>query len=156
MRITSYAVEIDEDRKPLLVKQNAVNYEKKHLKTPEEVVEMIRSIFRLHRKAEEYLLEICMDNKLKPIGVFEVSHGTINQSVASPREVFQRALLCGAHSIVLVHNHPSGEPVPSDSDIKVMMSMKKAGELMDVKLKDSIIVGEEGFYSFMQHEMMDE
>ena len=156
MRITSYAVEIDEDRKPLLVKQNAVNYEKKHLKTPEDVSEMMRSVFRLHKRAEEFLFAVCMDAKLKVIGVFEVTHGMINKTIANPREVYQRALLCGAYSIVLVHNHPSGDTEPSNDDVRVMREMRKAGDMIGVKFHDSIIIGEDGFYSFEENGMIDD
>ena len=77
----------------------------------------------------------------KHIGLFEISRGTGDTSVANPREMFIRALLCGANKIILIHNHPSGNPEPSHSDITVTKRVKECGCLLGVELLDHIIVG---------------
>lgn len=92
---------------------------------------------------------IATDTKQKVLGVFEISHGTVNTSLISPREVFIRALLCGADYIILVHNHPSGNSHPSMEDKKVTERIKECGELMNIKLLDHIIIGDD-YYSFQE------
>ena len=95
---------------------------------------------------------VALNTKNKPLGVFEVSHGTVNQSVCSPRELFIKALLCGAANIILAHNHPSGDIAPSKTDVENYRIVKEAGQLMGIKLLDSIIVGD-GYFSFMEEGM---
>ena len=76
------------------------------------------------------------------IGVFELSHGTVDSSLITSREVFMKALLCGASGIILAHNHPSGDVSPSKMDMQVMTKIKDAGEILSVPLLDFIICGE--------------
>lgn len=87
------------------------------------------------------------------IGVFEVAHGTNQQIQMSNREIFIRLCLCGATSFFLVHNHPSGETIPSKSDISNTQEVKKAGELMGIELLDHIIIGKD-YCSFREHNLL--
>ena len=77
-----------------------------------------RDYIRIHENAEEYMHMLCLNTKNRVIGVFEISHGTVNASIVGTREIFQKALLANAVSIILMHNHPSGDPTPSREDIK--------------------------------------
>lgn len=90
---------------------------------------------------------IAFNTKMKPLGVFEVSHGTVNGTCCQPRELFIRALLCGATSIVWAHNHPSGECEPSKEDMAMTKRILDAGEIIGVKCLDHIIIGKDTYLS---------
>lgn len=75
-----------------------------------------------------------------------MSIGTLNASLVSARDVFKAAILCNAASIVLGHNHPSGDVTPSPEDLHVTEILQKAGKLMDIEVLDHVIIGEEGSY----------
>ena len=77
-----------------------------------------------------------------------ISTGTANAAMISPRELFQRAIACGAVALVFAHNHPSGHVEPSAEDRRVTTQIKDAGELLGIKLLDHVIVSDTGFYSF--------
>ena len=83
-----------------------------------------------------------MNTKNRIIGVFEISHGSVNSSIVSAREVFQKALLANAVSILLMHNHPSGDPSPSREDIEVTKRLVEAGKILNVQVLDHIIIGD--------------
>lgn len=79
-----------------------------------------------------------------------IFRGTVNMSVASPRELFIEALRCQAVSVVLVHNHPSGDPSPSSEDRKLTARVKEAGTLLGIRLLDHIIIGDQSYFSFKE------
>ncbi len=113
------------------------------------VAEMLNTVFRLNRQSEEYVYMIALNIKNKPLGVFEISHGTVNLSICSTRDIFIKALLCGATGIILAHNHPSGDVVPSKEDMTLYNQVKEAGKIMDINILDNIIVGD-GYFSFTE------
>ena len=84
---------------------------------------------------------VCLNTKHKVLAVEEVTRGTLNESLFHPREAFRPALTRQAHAVILVHNHPSGDPQPSDADLHVTRQMKQAGELLRVELLDHVILG---------------
>ena len=94
---------------------------------------------------------IAMDTKCKIIGVFEVSHGSIDSSFVNPREIYMKALSCNAAGIIVAHNHPSGNPSPSAPDIAVAKRLKEAGDILGVKIHDFLISGDDCYYSFQEH-----
>lgn len=150
MRINNYRVEKD-DKKAVLVKESGVNYPKHdNLANPESIYEMLCDIFRADVCAEEHVWLICMDAKTHVIGVFEVSHGSTNNSIVGTREIFTRICLCGASGFVLAHNHPSGDPAPSVEDCQITKKISEASKLMDVQFLDHVIVGEEIFVSMKE------
>lgn len=151
MRITLYNTELDENRHNVLVKEKAVNYSAESLNSPEAVTDMLNTVFRLNKQAEEHVYMIALNTKSKPLGVFKISHGAVDQSICSPREIFIRALLCGASGIILAHNHPSGDITPSKEDMMVYKRIKETGGLIGVNLLDNIIVGDT-YYSFTEQE----
>lgn len=148
MRIIQYSTELDNDKKTILIKEKSQNFPNiKEINSPEKVKSVLNDMFRAELKAEEHMWMFALNNKFHPIGVFEISHGTVNLSLISPREIFIRLCLCGATNFVLAHNHPSGDCFPSKEDFTVTKQMKEAGELMNIKLLDHIIIGKE-LYSF--------
>lgn len=151
MRITKYTVELTKEREISLVKEESKNYpEIDTINSPENVCKMMNWVFKANVKAEEHSWIIALDTKINIRGVFEVSHGTINGAIISPREIFTRLCLCGAVSFIMVHNHPSGDVMPSYEDIKVTSRLKEAGTLMGIELVDHIIIGNDDFYSMRQ------
>lgn len=149
MRITKYRTELDGNQHNMLVKESACNYPVEFLSNPQLVAEMLNAVFRLNKQAEEYVYMIALNTQSKPLGVFEISHGTINLSACEPREIFIKALLCGAIGIILAHNHPSGNLTPSEEDMAAYKKVKEAGQLLGIELLDNIIVGD-GYLSFME------
>lgn len=90
----------------------------------------------------EHFVMIALDSKNKIIGLHVVSIGTLNETLTHPREIFKAAFLMNAARIILAHNHPSGDPTPSDVDIAITKRLCTAGRLLDVPVLDHIIVGE--------------
>lgn len=147
MKVKQYKTILGEENIPMLVKEKEVLYQEGKIESPENVVKMMREVFSIHKQTEEYLYEICLNTKNHLIGIFEISHGCISCTVSSPREIFQKALLCGASAAILVHNHPSGDVSPSSEDMKTYETMKRLGDMMNVSALDSLIIGEHDCYS---------
>ena len=120
-----------------------------HFDAPETVADYYME--RMRHQEKEIILLLLLDNKLKLIEEYMISLGTVRASLLSPREVFLEAFKCRASNLMLLHNHPSGEPKPSSMDIAVTRQIKEAGELMDIPLIDHIILGD-GCYISMKGE----
>lgn len=148
MRVTKYKVMLDDCRKNVLVKETSTNYQEKQLNGPNKIVDMFNYIFNVSKLAEEYAWVLAMDSKNHCIGVFELSHGTVDISLVSPREIFVRLCLIGSVSFVLVHNHPSGDITPSKEDELVTDRVYAAGLMMGINMLDHIIIGDGCYYSF--------
>ena len=97
---------------------------------------------------QEYFYAIYLDSKKNLIEKRLLFMGTVNRSVVHPREVFKNAYLLSSSYIICIHNHPSGDPSPSIADNLITEKIKKAGEIMDIPLRDHIILGEQGYYSY--------
>lgn len=145
MRVVKYKTKLTVDRKAILERDYSVNYPEldNMMNSPEKIVKFAKGFLRMHEETEEYMYMICLNTKLMMTGVFEISHGNVNSSVVGTREVFQKALLANAVSIILMHNHPSGDCKPSREDIKVTERLKEAGNILGVEVLDHIIIGNE-------------
>lgn len=110
--------------------------------TPKEVVEILNTVHELKDQAEEVMILLCLNTKNKVIGSFEVSRGAVDKAIIHPREIFKRALSVNATSIIIAHNHPSGDTTPSQADIRLTERIYECGELLGIKLLDHLIVGE--------------
>lgn len=97
---------------------------------------------------KEVVKVVLLNPKLHVIKDLTVSEGSVNQSIVHPREVMIPAIKESASSIVLLHNHPSGDPVPSSADIEITHRVSKTGEIIGIKLIDHIIIGQDDYYSF--------
>jgi DNA repair protein RadC len=152
MRITKYQVQIDPiTNLNILVKESATNYSQySDFKTTSKCIEMLNDVYHLNKMAEEYLYMIAFNTAFKVLGIFEISHGTVNSAIVNPREVFIRALLCGATYIMIAHNHPSSNITPSKQDIDVTNRIYDAGSLINVPLIDSLIIGLNGYSSLRE------
>lgn len=107
--------------------------------TPERVADLLREELRLQRV--ETFVVLLLNTRQRLIRYVRVADGTLNSVVAHPREVFLEAIRANANAIVISHNHPSGDPTPSDADIKVTRDMIRAGELLKIRVEDHVILG---------------
>ena len=98
--------------------------------------------------SQEHLYCFCCDIKNNVKSIEMVSKGSLNTSIVHPREVLKAAILSNAASIILVHNHPSGDPEPSSEDFAITGRMKKACDILGINLLDHIIIGNNNYYSF--------
>ncbi len=105
---------------------------------------------RMRHEEKEKILLLLLDSKLRLIEEHILSVGTINASLLSSRDVFVKAIRSGASNLMLLHNHPSGDPGPSKQDIYMTQKIKEAGELMDIPLIDHIILGDGCYISFKE------
>ena len=114
---------------------------------PENIVEVFEDVFSMSELAEEMMIMACLNTKNEVVGLFKVSQGSLNASIAHPREIFKRAVLANANSIILGHNHPSGDVTLSDEDINVTERVIKAGEILGIKLLDHVVMAGGDFIS---------
>jgi len=142
--MTKYATKLTEGKRVVLEKEVSMNYPTLSyaIKSPDDAATIGKEFMRIHEEPEEYMYMICMNTKNKVIGVFEISHGSVNASIVTPREVFQKALLANAVSIILMHNHPSGDCTASREDIEVTKRLVEAGKIVGIEVLDHIIVGD--------------
>lgn len=110
--------------------------------TPAEAAACVREEFRLLDREEFHVLLLNTKNAL--LKICPVSRGSLNASVVEPREVFKDAITASAAGMILVHNHPSGDPTPSSEDIAITRRLVKAGELLGIAVHDHIILGRRG------------
>lgn len=143
-RLTKYKTKLTENKRVILEKEASTNYpgESFIIRSAEDAAILGRDYMRIHDEPEEHLYMICMNTKNRVLGVFEISHGTVNSSIVGVREIFQKALLANSVSIILMHNHPSGSPDPSREDIAVTKKVAEAGNLLGVELLDHIVIGD--------------
>ncbi|MGN0505534.1 MAG: DNA repair protein RadC [Lachnospiraceae bacterium] len=115
------------------------------ISSPEEIAAYYGANLRYHRK--EVLILIVLDTKSRVVAEEVLSLGTVNTSIADPREIFLAALKHQGVSIILLHNHPSGDPEPSIEDIKTTERVRDAGKLLGIFLQDHIIIGQDSYVS---------
>jgi DNA repair protein RadC len=104
----------------------------------------------LSDEPSEVFAMICLSTKYRVIAYHEVTRGTIDATLVHPREVFRAAILANAAAIVVAHNHPSGDPVPTLDDTLITTRLASAGVLLGIELLDHIIVGEGRYFSFKE------
>ncbi len=109
------------------------------LDTPEKVADYLREDHRFH-DVENFQV-LLLNTRRRLIRVEEVSQGTLDTILVHPREVFRMAIAANAAAVVLVHNHPSGDPTPSEADIKVTRDLIRAGQLLKIDVLDHVILG---------------
>jgi DNA repair protein RadC len=118
-------------------------------------VRSARDIYSYFKEFEtedrEYFITVGLNTKNEVLYREIVTIGTLDASIVHPREAFKKAIMCSAKSIIIAHNHPSGDTTPSRDDEEVTRNIKKAGEILNIPLLDHIIIGEK-YYSFAEHD----
>jgi len=115
---------------------------------PEDVAQYAMPRYRFEQK--EHFAVMLLNTKNNVLGMPEVSVGSLSASIVHPREVFRAAIDHAAAAMILLHNHPSGDPTPSREDIAVTDRLVKAGKIMDIPVLDHVVLGNEKFISFKE------
>jgi DNA repair protein RadC len=116
--------------------------------TPEDVVALC--LPRLRGADREHFWALALNTKNRLLRIVEVSVGSLNASVVHPRELFKEAVRISAASLVVVHNHPSGDPTPSGADIQLTRRLMKAGDVLGIELLDHVVVGDGGDHASLR------
>ncbi|QIJ90185.1 UPF0758 family protein [Mesoflavibacter sp. HG96] len=103
---------------------------------------------------QEEFKVLLLNRNHQVLGIYPLSKGGVSGTVVDAKLVFSVALKCNASSIIIAHNHPSGNLKPSEADIRLTQKLKEAGNYLDVKVLDHIILSREGYYSFVDESQM--
>lgn len=125
-------------------------YQSKELNNPESVCKLVRAKLKDYNKEHFYLISLNSRN----YSVGEISIGTLDSNLVHPREVFSDAIKRRAASVIMAHNHPSGDPEPSEDDLVITRRLVEGGKIMGIEIKDHIIVTKNGFFSFKEHKLI--
>lgn len=117
---------------------------------PASVADYFMEEVRYLEKEKVYALFMSSDNS--PFHKIRLAEGSLDRCIMSPRELYKEALMLNAKSIILLHNHPSGNPRPSDADFRVTKQIDEFGKMVDIRLLDHIIIGDREYYSFKEHD----
>lgn len=122
------------------------------IRNPQRVVKAIRA--SIQDKAREHFKLIILNSRNRVLSISTVSVGTINSNLVHPREVFKEAIRHNAASVILAHNHPSGNPEPSEEDREITGRLIEAGRIIGISVLDHVIVGKNSYYSFKEKGLM--
>ena len=124
------------------------DYAKISVKSHQDVVKLVRE--KLKDKKKEHFLILCLDTKNNLKKISTVSTGTLDTNLVHPREVFKEAFQSLASSIILVHNHPSGNPEPSEADMEITKRILETGKIVGIDVLDHIIIADNKSFSFKE------
>ena len=124
------------------------NREQISVKSHQDVIKLVRQ--KLKDKKKEHFLILCLDTRNNLIKISNISTGTLDANLVHPREVFKEAIQSLSSSIILVHNHPSGNPEPSDADIDITKRILETGKAVGIDILDHIIIANNRFFSFKE------
>lgn len=110
---------------------------------------------KLRHKEQELLICMMLDNRNHLLAERLISKGTVNATLVTPREIYMEAVRCHAVSLILVHNHPGGDPTPSLCDREITERIRQSGELLGISLLDHIIIGDHRYISFKEEGMLE-
>ncbi|HHD2752710.1 TPA: DNA repair protein RadC [Clostridium perfringens] len=119
---------------------------------PSDVAELVLDELRMLQ--QEVLILLTLDTKNKVISKKEIFRGGLNSSLVHPREIFREAVKDSAASIIICHNHPSGDPTPSRDDINITTRLKECGKMMGIELLDHLIIGDNRFISLKEKDIL--
>ena len=139
-----YSVKADTEGQPICVGRT--------LSKPADSAAVLMAL--LQDEPGEVFAILCLSTKHRVIAYHEVSRGTLDATLVHPRDVFRAALMSNTGSLILAHNHPSGDPCPSADDIQLTHRLVAAGALLGVDVLDHIIVGDGRYYSFKEGAML--
>ncbi len=145
VKIIELMASIELGRRIYLKKE--VNYQEK-LNDPKKIY--LNNLYLFKDKKQEYFYCLYLDNKNRLLERKLLFMGTVNQSIVHPREIFKEAYLLSSSGIICMHNHPSGEVMPSNEDIELTKSLVEIGRLQGIKVLDHLIVSNSGYYSFFE------
>lgn len=127
-----------------LVKEKTMTYDFKSIRKPSDGAKIIKAY--IGNSDRENFVIACLDTKNNITAIHTVAIGGINSTSAHPREVFKVAILANSTSIIIAHNHPSGDPSPSREDIEYTKNIVSAGDILGIKVLDHIVIGDDEEY----------
>jgi len=127
-------------------------YSQKKITSPADVAEIFIPLLR--DEVKEQFLVVCLSSANKIIRYEKISIGNLNSSVVHPREIFKAAIENNSASIILIHNHPSENPEPSNEDISITKKLVEAGKIMDIPIFDHIIIAGNSYTSFVERRLV--
>jgi DNA repair protein RadC len=136
-----------------LIAEETITTEREYvIKSTKDVADFLKDICQLHLCPEENFVQIVMNAKGKVIGWKTVAIGELSSCIVHPREVFKFAIATNGFAVIIAHNHPSGDPTPSNEDVRVTKRLKDAGELLGIPVMDSMVIGEGNSYVSLKGE----
>ena len=135
-----------------LLDDEKMNLQSKPVTSPGDIVELIRT--KISSYTKEQFLVVSFDTRNRILGADNVSSGTLTASIVHPRETFESAIRRHAASIIISHNHPSGDAEPSEEDMKITKRLTEAGRVMGIEMLDHIIVTKNSYFSFKEKGMI--
>lgn len=129
------------------------NLKRYNIKNPIDIISYFNELLKDKKQEEFYVLYL--DNKNNVIENKKLFVGTLNKSIVHPREIFKEAYMIGAVSIIIIHNHPTGDVNPSHQDIETTKKIIEVGKLLGIKIDDHVIVGQNNYYSFFENGLFD-
>ncbi|MBI4525342.1 MAG: DNA repair protein RadC [Deltaproteobacteria bacterium] len=122
------------------------------LRSPEDVFRHFRPQFETEK--HEIFYVVLLNNKNRRIRDVKISEGSLTASLVHPREVYNPVIRDSAAAVVFVHNHPSGDPAPSQEDVEITRRLKEVGEIMGIRVLDHVVVGRDRYFSFSDRGML--
>jgi DNA repair protein RadC len=110
--------------------------------------DLLKPLFNDNLNFREQFIIMCLSRSNRVLGFANISIGGVNGTIADPKLIFEFALSCNASSVILSHNHPSGNEKPSDTDLKLTTKIKDAGKCLDIAVLDHLIITDENYFSF--------
>ena len=136
-----------------LIKDHTISYSTNSvILSPEQVYQLVKEY--LQDTDREHFIAIFLDSRSAVIGMNTVSVGTLTESLVHPREVFKGAILANTASIIIAHNHPSGDHHPSEADLFVTSKLKESGQILGIPLEDHVIITDDKYFSFRQQGLL--
>ena len=132
-----------------MVKEHSVLYSARRIQSSSDADALVRQF--LEELDREAMMVVALNAKSEPTCLQVISTGSLSSSIVHPREVFKVAILSNAYSILLAHNHPSGDTTPSQEDLNITKRIKNASEIMVIPILDHLIIGSNGCYSFKEN-----
>lgn len=146
----SYEKQTKIERLLEVIREVAVE-EEVYIKKPEDVFRAATDLINL---PNEHLICLFLNSKNKVISRKTIFIGSLNASIAHPREIFREAIIHNCASLICVHNHPSGDPTPSSQDVEISRRLAEAGEIIGIDVLDHVIIGKYGYCSIKEMGLM--
>lgn len=139
----------------LKVSETEVKYDaRRSMNNPDTVFKVLFDYYKEYGEDKEKFIALLLDNKNKILAIDEVSVGTLDTALVHPREVFRKAILSGAKSIITAHNHPSGDATPSEDDKRICKRLSDVGRIIGIDIIDNVIIGNKTYFSFNEKGLM--
>ena len=123
--------------------------ESEHITSPGDAARYLMG--RLRHETHEKFLVVLLNTKNKITQIRQIAEGSLSSAVVHPREIYAPAVVNHAACILVAHNHPSGDPYPSDEDRRLTVAMDEAGRILGIPLLDHVVIGDGRYYSFKEH-----